>query len=76
MMGTNQNCWRGKNHSSRFTTFYANTDQSHNWADDHVAVLKQKSLGQAIMVSDFIEEATANYLRHDGKEAQLLLETP
>ena len=28
------------------STFYANADQSHYWADDHVAVLKQKSLGQ------------------------------
>jgi len=27
------------------------------------------------MVSDFVEEATAEYLRHDGKEARLLLET-
>ena len=49
--------------------------QSHYWADDHVAVLKQKSLGQAIMVSDFIEEETADYLLHNGREARLLLET-
>ena len=48
---------------------YANADQGHYWADDHVTILKQKSLGQAIMVSDFVEEATAEYLRHDGKEA-------
>ena len=27
------------------------------------------------MVSDFVEEATADYLRHDGKVARLLLET-
>lgn len=27
------------------------------------------------MVSDFVEEATAEYLRHDGREARLLLET-
>ena len=27
------------------------------------------------MVSDFVEEATGDYLRHDGKEARLLLET-
>ena len=57
------------------STFYANADQGHYWADDHVAILKQKSLGQAIMVSDFVEEATGDYLRHDGKEARLLLET-
>ena len=49
--------------------------QSHYWADDHVAVLKQKSLWQAIMVSDFIEEETADYLLHNGREARLLLET-
>ena len=29
------------------STFYANADQSHYWADDLVAILKQKSLGQA-----------------------------
>ena len=38
-------------------------------ADDRVAVLKQ------IMASDFIKESTAEYLRHDVKEARLLLET-
>lgn len=37
--------------------------------------MKQKSLGQAIMVSDFIEEATGDYLRHNGDEARVLLET-
>ena len=37
--------------------------------------MKQKSLGQAIMVSDFIEEATADCLCRDGKEARLLLAT-
>ena len=37
------------------STFYANADQTFHWADDEVRILKQKSLGQAIMVSDFIE---------------------
>ena len=43
------------------STFYANADQGHYWADDHDAILKQKSLGQAIMVSDFVEEVTGDY---------------
>ena len=33
------------------STFYANADQSCYWADDSVTILKQKSLGQSIMVS-------------------------
>ena len=37
-----------------------------------MTVLKQKSLGQAIMVSDFIEEASGDYLWHDDKQARLL----
>ena len=28
-------------------------DQSYFWGDEHTNVLKQKSLGQSIMVSDF-----------------------
>ena len=55
------------------STFYAN--QTFPWADDEVRILKQKSLGQAITVSDFIEEATGDYLRHDGDEARVLFET-
>ena len=35
--------------------------------------LKQKSLGQAIMVSDFIDEVSG-YLRFRGEEARLYLE--
>ncbi len=38
------------------STFYANADQSSHWTDGTKQVLKQKSLGQAIMVSDFVEE--------------------
>ena len=37
-----------------------------------MTILKQKSLGQAIMVSDFIEE---DYLWHADKQARLLLDT-
>ncbi len=36
-------------------------------------VLKQKSLGQALMVSDFIDEVDG-YLRHNGEEAREYLE--
>lgn len=34
------------------STFYANADQSFHWTDGSKQALKQKSLGQAIMVSD------------------------
>ena len=57
------------------STFYANADQSRYWDDGTLSVLKQKSLGQAIMVSNFIDEATSDYLHHDDKKARLLLET-
>ena len=36
------------------STYYANCDQSYFWGDEHTNVLKQKSLGQSIMVSDFV----------------------
>ena len=46
------------------STFYANADQSSFWSNDTKQVLKQKSLGQAIMVSDFVEEVNG-FLRWD-----------
>ena len=46
------------------STFYANADQTKYWNDGTINILKQKSLGQAIMVSDFIEEYGSDYLRH------------
>ena len=49
------------------STFYSNADQSNYWSDGRMTVLKQKSLGQAIMVSDFIEEVSGDYLRHNDK---------
>ena len=55
------------------STFYANADQSFHWADERVQVLKQKSLGQALMVSDFVDEVNG-YLRHNGEEAREYLE--
>ena len=54
------------------STFYSNADQSDYWSDGRMIILKQKSLGQAIMVSDFIEEASGDYLQHDDKQAHLL----
>ena len=47
------------------STFYANADQSRYWCDNDSQVLKQKSLGSLIMVSDFIDEIDG-YLHHDG----------
>ena len=38
------------------STFYANADPSYYWSDGSSVILKQKSLGQSIMVSDLIEE--------------------
>ena len=49
--------------------FYANADQSKYWGDGTMNIQKQKSLGQAIMVSDFIEENGSDYLRYNGQEA-------
>ena len=57
------------------STFYANADQSFYWSDGTTIVLKQISLGQSIMVSDFIEEASASFLNYNGQQARLLLET-
>ena len=56
------------------STFYANADQGQVWTDGEMQVLKQKSLGASIMVSDFIDEKSG-FLCHDGEEARLLLET-
>lgn len=36
--------------------------------------MKQKSLGQSIMVSDFLDEVDS-FLQFDGEKARLLLET-
>ena len=55
------------------STFYANADQTFHWTDGTKQVLKQKSLGQAIMVSDFVEEV-GGLLEFEGEKACLLLE--
>ena len=55
-------------------TFYANSDQSFFWGDDYTNVLRQKSLGASIMMSDFIDEVSG-FVRDEEGEARLLLET-
>ena len=55
------------------STFHANADQSYHWSDGSNNALKQKSLGQAVMVSDFIDEVNG-YLEFEGEEARLYLE--
>ena len=55
-------------------SYYANSDQSHFWGDDHTTVLQHKSLGASIMVSDFIDEVRG-YVRDNQDQARLLLET-
>ena len=55
------------------STLYANSDQSFHWTDGSRQALKQKSLGQVVMVSNFIEEV-GGFLQHQGNKAHLLLE--
>ena len=55
-------------------TYYANSDQTYFWGDDETNVLRQKSLGSSIMVSDFIDEVSG-FVRDQQGEARLLLET-
>ena len=56
------------------STFYANPDQTRFWNDGQSQVLRQKSLGSSIMVSDFIIECHG-YLKDDKEAARLYLET-
>ena len=44
------------------------------WGDSQTSVLRQKSLGSSIMVSDFIDEVSG-YLRNDVESARVMLET-
>ena len=55
------------------TTFYTNTYQTFYWSDDTNIALRGKSLGQAIMVSDYIDEA-GGFLTLDKFEAREYLE--
>ena len=56
------------------STYYANCDQTYFWGDDETNVIKQKSLGSSLMVSDFVDE-TIGFLRDDSSEARVTLET-
>ena len=55
------------------STFYANADQTFHWSDGSKQALKQKSLGKAIMVFDFLEEV-GGFLKCEDEQARLLLE--
>ena len=55
------------------STFHANSDQTYFWGDDETNVLRQKSLGAAIMVSDFVDEVNG-FVRDENEEARLQLE--
>ena len=55
------------------STFHANCDQSYFWGDESMNVLRQKSLGASIMVSDFIDEVNG-FVRDKDGEARLQLE--
>ena len=55
------------------STYYANADQSFHWTDGLKQVLKQKNLGQAIMVSGSVEEV-GGMLEHQGEKATLFME--
>ena len=52
---------------------HANCNQSYFWADEHNSVIKQKSLGQSIMISHFIEEVDG-FLTFEGHSACVSLE--
>ena len=50
------------------------THQSFFWGEEHTNVLRQKSLGASIMVSDFIDEV-GGFVRDSEDQARLFLET-
>ena len=56
------------------STFHANCDQSYFWGDESTNLLRQKSLGAAIMVSDFIDEVNG-FMRDETDQARVYLET-
>jgi hypothetical protein len=55
------------------STFYANSEEKFFWADGSNVPIRSKSLGQAIMVSDFIEEKDG-YLENGNDKARVYLE--
>ena len=54
------------------STFYATSDHCYMWGDDETNFLKQKSLEQSIMVSDFIDGLNG-YLEFQGNMARCAL---
>ena len=56
------------------STFHSNCDQTYFWGDENTNVLRQKSLGAGIMVSDFVDEVSG-FLRTESEEARVQLET-
>ena len=55
------------------STYYANSHQTFWGGDDKTSVLRQKSLGASIMVSDFIDKV-GNFLRDNEEMARVSLE--
>ena len=55
------------------STYFANSHQTFFWGDDETSVLRQKSLGSSIMVSDFIDEV-GGFLGDDIESARVSLE--
>ena len=55
------------------STYYANCDQSYFWGDEHTNVLKQKSSGQSIMVSDFVDNVNG-FLQFNDSKARVMIE--
>lgn len=41
------------------STYFANSNRSYFWDDEETNVLRQKSLGASIMVSDFVNKVAA-----------------
>ena len=46
-----------------------NCDQTYFWRDEETNVLRQKSLGAGIMVTDFVDEV-GGFVRTQTKEAR------
>ena len=58
------------------TTFNANDDQKTMWKDDTIQVIKPKSRGSGIMVSDFIEERQGYLALSDSMHSTLASTDP
>ena len=55
------------------STFYANSDETFFWSNGNYVPIRSKSLGLAIMVSDFIEEKNG-FLENGKDTARVYLE--